>query len=250
MGTVAGALAAGLASLLAATLVLVVPLVGRSRYGRLLAAVAKDPDARLRHYQTGVGREWAAVALVGVIGLLSGHSAASVGLTAGSHPGAAMEVVVEVGAVLGLSALVFRYGGDRVRRGLRRQARGFLALLPRGRRERLWFAGVAVTAGICEEILLRGFGMAYVRWLWPSASDGAVIAVTAAVFGLDHLYQGPRGVILTAVVGAVLGSVVTSTGSLYPAMAIHALIDLRFLALPDLSSPEPSADRGTGVGCS
>ena len=234
-------LAAGLATLLAGTLLLVVPIVGQRRYRRLLAEVDADPRARLRHYQRGVQRAWSAVALVGVIGLLSGRSPGSIGLTTGSHPGAGAEIVVEVGLFLALSAAVFRYGGDRIQRGLRRQARGFLALLPRGRQERLWFAAVAVTAGICEEVLLRGFAMAYVRWVWPSAGDGTVVVVTAAVFGLDHLYQGLRGVILTFVVGAVLGSIVTSTGSLLPAMAIHAMIDLRVLALRDLSAPGPEA---------
>ncbi|HMC41994.1 MAG TPA: CPBP family intramembrane glutamic endopeptidase [Acidimicrobiales bacterium] len=243
-----GILAAGLASLLAAVLVLAVPLAGRQRYRRLLDAVERDPGARLRYYQRGIEREWLAVALVGVIGLLAHRGPDVIGLTTGPHPGAALEVVVEVGIFLGLSAVVFRYGGDVVRQVLRRQARGFLALLPRGPRERRWFIAVAVTAGVCEEVLLRGFGFAYVRWLWPSSPDWAVVAMTAAVFGLDHLYQGARGVILTGLVGAVLGSVVTSTGSLLPAMAVHALVDLRVLALPDLSSPdEPAPTRRPGV---
>ena len=67
-------LAAGLATLLAGALVLVVPIVGQRRYRRLVAEVGNDPDARLRHYRRGVQRAWAAVALVGVIGLLSGRS--------------------------------------------------------------------------------------------------------------------------------------------------------------------------------
>src|SRR5437870_772645 len=151
-----GILAAGLASLLAAVLVLAVPLAGRQRYRRLLDAVERDPGARLRYYQRGIEREWLAVALVGVIGLLAHRGPDVIGLTTGPHP--------------------------------------------------------------------------------------------AAVFGLDHLCQGARGVILTGLVGAVLGSVVTSTGSLLPAMAVHALVDLRVLALPDLSSPdEPAPTRRPGV---
>src|SRR5438270_6301055 len=142
-------LAAGLATLLAGALVLVVPIVGQRRYRRLVAEVGNDPAARLRHYRRGVQRAWAAVALVGVIGLLSGRSPASIGLTTGSHPGAGGEIVVEVGLFLALSAAVFRYGGDRVRRGLRRQARGFLALLPRGREERLWVAAGGGAARLC-----------------------------------------------------------------------------------------------------
>jgi membrane protease YdiL (CAAX protease family) len=242
-----GIVAAALATALAAVLVLVVPWAGRVRYRRLLEAVARDPDARQRYYQRGITREWLALAVVGLIGLLAGRGPSSIGLTAGPRPRAALEVVVEVGILLAISATVFRYGGDRVREALRRQARGFVALLPRGRRERLWFAGVAVTAGICEEVLLRGFGTAYLRWLWPSVPDWAVVAVTAAVFGLDHLYQGTRGVVLTTLVGAVLGSIVINTGSLFPAIVIHALLDLRVLALPDLSAPGRGEDLGAAT---
>ena len=93
---------------------------------------------------------------------------------------------------------------------------------------------MAVTAGVCEELIFRGFGIAYVRWLWPGATHFWLVALTAAGFGFAHLYQGARGVILTGVVGAVLASLVLATGSLYPAMAIHALVDLRVLALPPL----------------
>jgi len=58
--------------------------------------------------------------------------------------------------------------------------------------------------------------------------------VTAAAFGFAHLYQGTRGVLLTGLVGAYLAWLTLSTGSLLPAIVIHALIDLRVLALPDL----------------
>jgi membrane protease YdiL (CAAX protease family) len=132
--------------------------------------------------------------------------------------------------------VVFRRGGERVRAVLRHQARGFVALLPATAQEKRVFAGLAITAGICEELLFRGFGIAYVRWLWPGASDAALIALTAASFGLVHLYQGARGVVLTTLVGAYLASVTVSAGSLLPAMVMHALLDLRVLALPDLRS--------------
>jgi membrane protease YdiL (CAAX protease family) len=125
---------------------------------------------------------------------------------------------------------------------LRRQARGFLALLPRCRREKLTFVVLAITAGICEEVVFRGFGIAYVRWLNPSTPNAVVVAVTAAVFGFGHLYQGARGVLLTGLIGVYLGWLTVSSGSLLPAIAIHALLDLRILALPDLgAAPVPPA---------
>jgi uncharacterized protein len=235
-------IAAVLASALAAALILVQPWAGRRRYRRLVSTIAEHPEARLRHYRRGIVGEWAAVGLILVIGLLADRSRSSIGLDLGHHVGSETVIVAEVAALLGASALVFRFGGTAILRALRRQARGFVALLPRGRQERVVFAGLAVTAGICEELVFRGFGIAYLRWLWPGAAEWAVITITAVGFGLVHLYQGPRGVVLTGLVGAYLAWLVLSTGSLLPAMVIHALLDLRVLALPDLETPPPSPD--------
>jgi membrane protease YdiL (CAAX protease family) len=152
-------------------------------------------------------------------------------------------MVGEIAALLAASALFFRFGGPKVVDALRRQVRGFGALLPRSRQERTVFALLAVTAGICEEFVVRGFGIAYLHWLWPGAPRLAVIVITAAVFGLGHLYQGLRGVVVTGLVGAFFAWLVLSTGSLVPAMVLHALLDLRILALPNLADgPAAPAD--------
>jgi CAAX protease family protein len=240
-GTVEGVhpLAAILATAAAVLLVAVQPFAGRRRYRRLLETLHDDPGARLRHYRRGIVGEWSAVGLLVVIGVLAGRSPASVGLTGGAHPGAAAAEVAEVAVVLAASAVVFR--APALRATIERQARGFAALLPRTVDERATFALLAVTAGVCEELIFRGFGIAYVRWLWPGASHFWLIAITSVAFGLAHLYQGVRGVLLTGLVGAVLASLVLATGSLLPAMVIHALIDLRVLALPPLSSSDAPA---------
>jgi uncharacterized protein len=236
-------IAAVLATALAAAFVAVQPFAGRRRYRRLRAELATNPDARLRHYHRGILNEWLAVGVVAVIGLLAGRHPSSIGLRGGPNARAAASDVLMVGLVLAASVLIFRFGGREVRELLRRQARGFLDLLPRSRRERLTFAAVAVTAGVCEEVLFRGFGIAYVRWLQPTASRPFLIIITSVAFGLAHLYQGARGVLLTGAVGAYLAWLTLSTGSLLPAIAIHALLDLRVLGLPDLEPASAPAGR-------
>lgn len=228
-----GSIAAVLATALAGALVLVQPWVGRRRYRRLVAAVEEHPEARLRHYRRGIVGEWAVVGVILVIGLLAGRGPSSIGLDGGHHVSGAIVVVAEAAAVLGASALVFRSRSEAIVKAIERQARGFLALLPQGREQRLVFAGLAVTAGICEEVIFRGFGIAYLRWVWPGVHQWEVMVIVAVAFGLVHLYQGPRGVILTGLIGAYLAWLVLWTGSLVPAIVIHALLDLRILALPD-----------------
>jgi membrane protease YdiL (CAAX protease family) len=226
-------LAAGLATVVAVTVVFVQPLAGRRRYKTLVARVASDPGARLRHYRRGIVGEWISVGLIVAIGALAGHTATSIGLQSPHDPWVTTQLVGQIALLLVITTLFMRH--PRFLDPLRRQARGFLALLPRTREERLTFAMLAVTAGICEEVVFRGFGFAYVRFLWPGVTDGWLIVITSVVFGLAHLYQGPRGVLLTGLAGAVFASMTVETGSLLPAIAVHAMVDLRILGLPDLA---------------
>jgi membrane protease YdiL (CAAX protease family) len=134
---------------------------------------------------------------------------------------------------------VYRFGGRVTRRALAVQLRPVAALLPRTPTERRVFAVLAVTAGVCEELLYRGFGLAALRWAAPGIGKPALIAVTAVAFGLAHLYQGRMGVILTGALGAYFAWIAMSTGSLVPVILLHALLDLRILGLPLDAVPTP-----------
>ena len=96
-------------------------------------------------------------------------------------------------------------------------------IIPRGAHERSWFYGLSITAGICEEVLYRGYLVWYLGHamaLLPAA------ALAGVLFGIGHAYQGPRGVLVTGLVGLFLGAIYILTGSLYAGMAMHALMDV------------------------
>lgn len=105
----------------------------------------------------------------------------------------------------------------------------FDSLVPVTREQRRWFAAMALTAGICEEVVFRGFLTFYVAEVLPGASALVVIGVAAAVFALAHAYQGAAGVVGTFGMGLLFGVVYLATGSLLPGMVLHALVDLRLL---------------------
>jgi membrane protease YdiL (CAAX protease family) len=144
-----------------------------------------------------------------------------------------------IAVALVLVTAVYRFGGAGARRALAVQLRPVAALLPRTPAERRAFAGLAVTAGICEELLYRGFGLAALRWVAPGAGHAELIGLTAAAFGLAHLYQGAAGLALTALAGAYFAWIAIATGSLVPVMVLHALLDLRILGLPLDAVPVP-----------
>ncbi|MDE7122991.1 MAG: CPBP family intramembrane metalloprotease, partial [Alistipes sp.] len=80
------------------------------------------------------------------------------------------------------------------------------------------FAALAVLAPLFEELLCRGIVLEAVR-----ARHGAVRAwlVSSLFFGVMHLY--PAQAVGAFVVGLVLGYVCIATGSLWGAVALHAL---------------------------
>jgi uncharacterized protein len=82
---------------------------------------------------------------------------------------------------------------------------------------------VSLTAGICEEVLFRGdFIWSFEPWLgWWGAAG-----LSLPFFAAAHAYQGLNGAIRCAIVGAVLTLVVAIFGSLLPAIALHAVIDI------------------------
>jgi membrane protease YdiL (CAAX protease family) len=222
--------AAVLSVLLAAWMVFVQPFAGRRRYRRLIERLGHDPLARLHHYRRGIAFEWGGAALVGLLALLA-HTRLRSLWPPGEHPAVGAQIPWLAVAVLAVTA-VYRLGGEAGRRALAVQLRPVAALLPRTPVERGWFALLAVTAGVCEELLYRGFGLAALRWAAPGIRTPSLIIVTGAAFGLAHLYQGRLGVILTGVLGAYLGWIAIAVGNLVPVIVLHALLDLRILGLP------------------
>jgi membrane protease YdiL (CAAX protease family) len=229
--------AAVLSVLLAAWMLFVQPLAGRRRYRRLLERLGHDPSARLHHYRRGITFEWLGAVLVGVLALLA-HSRLRSLWPPGDNTGVGTQIPFLAAAVVGVTA-IYRFGGQATRQALAVQLRPVAALLPRTATERRWFALLAVTAGICEEVLYRGFGLAALRWAAPDFSETTLVVVTGAAFGLAHLYQGRLGVTLTGILGAYFAWITISTGSLVPVMLLHALLDLRILWLPLDAVPLP-----------
>lgn len=106
---------------------------------------------------------------------------------------------------------------------LARQLASASALLPHTSAERRGFVFVSLTAGICEEVLFRGFVMWYC-----AAFTGPVVAValSSLLFGFGHLYLGPSHILRSGLVGLLLAGIVIAGGSLWPAIVLHATVDL------------------------
>jgi membrane protease YdiL (CAAX protease family) len=86
------------------------------------------------------------------------------------------------------------------------------------------YAALAVTAGVCEEFLYRGFAMAALSR--AGLAPWAVVLISSVLFGLAHTYQGRAGVVGTTLMGLVFGIAREALQSLGPVMVWHAVVDL------------------------
>lgn len=110
-------------------------------------------------------------------------------------------------------------------------------MVPRSTGERRLFGVVAVTAGVCEEILYRGVLLAT---LTPLVGTWQAVVLSSAIFGLAHSYQGFAGIGKTALVGLAMALLTVTSGSLFVAMLLHAVIDLtsgRIMAAANQEEP-------------
>ena len=211
--------------LLALLIVLGLPL--RAWYGmrRLNAAPAGEVAAlRPRLWRRAILSQWVLVALVLAVWLANHRSVLTLGLSLRPTGGLA-------GVMIGLVTIVvivLRQRGvvetdEPIRRRIRDRLAPVERLMPRAGSDFRLFAALACTAGLCEEFLFRG----YLAWIAALLLPFPVApAAQALVFGICHAYQGWRGIVLTTFAGAFLTALVLVTGSLWPSILVHALMDL------------------------
>ena len=87
-----------------------------------------------------------------------------------------------------------------------------------------WWLVISITAGVCEEIIYRGYLMSRIKgltgWGWTVPTLCSVVA-----FSSGHLYQGVGGVIVIGAYGAMFCALYVMTGSIWPGIFAHFLQD-------------------------
>lgn len=82
---------------------------------------------------------------------------------------------------------------------------------------------MCITAGICEEIIFRGFLVTYAKSFFEN--DYPAVIIPAAVFAVAHFYQGIIAVIKIFILSVIFGFIFLRSGSLWIVMFLHFAID-------------------------
>ena len=212
--------------LLALVLVAAVPAFGYRRFRSLQRSSGPDFSVRrkLRIYASTVGTQWLLVLVMLLISRRHGLSLADLGERAG-RPRLTLAVTLGLLAIVAVvAALVI----PRIRRSPLPALQAALGKLrrisPTLGPEMAAFVVVCLTAGMCEELLYRGWLMGLVRV--ASGSVWVAVAATSVVFGVGHAYQGIKGMLRTAFIGLQLAVLFVLVDSLVPGQVLHAAVDV------------------------
>ena len=201
----------------------ILPWRGRARLKKLLAMPQVGPPERLALYASTIAFQWIAAAVTAWRAWSRGLTPGELGLAIHGRTRILAAAIVGAAIVASLQWLNLRRIGRSS--GKAREFMQALAerILPRSSVELLPYLGLAVTAGLCEEFLYRGFAMAALTRaglpIW------SVILLSSLLFGLAHLYQGRGGFVGTMLIGAVFGTARIVYGGLAPVVLWHIAVD-------------------------
>jgi uncharacterized protein len=200
------------------------PWRGRARMKKLLAMPHVGTVERLALYAFTIAFQWFAVAVVAWRALAYGYTASQLGLTINDRTRILVASVVGAATIASLQWLNLRRVGR-----IPVEARGSLQaiaerILPQSTMELFPYLALAITAGLCEEFLYRGFAMAVLVHVGLQA--WAVVLLSSVLFGLAHSYQGRGGIVMTLLIGIILGMSRLTYDSLVPAIFWHSAVDV------------------------
>ena len=171
---------------------------------------------------------WILTLFVMVFWLISGRDLAALGLSLAPTVSGAIGLGVVLVITGLLTAQVFQAKNNK------EVAAKFMAelerspsvdnFLPKTEDEYRLFKGLSITAGITEEILFRGY-LIWVFSFWMESWLAALLSLAA--FASVHLYQGStEAIVKVTLTGGILTLLYLLSGSLVPAIILHAAIDL------------------------
>ena len=210
--------------LIFAVLGIILPWRGLRRLEWLLRVPTVGASERIRLYLSTIAFQWTASAVVFWRARSRGLTLEQLGL---AHPSDLWYLAgAAVGACL-LGALHWanlrRIGSSEHVKAEKLRAIG-VRIFPQSRAELVPYCVLALTAGVCEEFLYRGFSMAAMNR--AGLPGWAVLVLSSILFGLAHIYQGRSGFLGTLALGTVFAAARIAYDSIVPMMFWHAAVDL------------------------
>lgn len=191
----------------------------------------KDSESRLAYYKFVIISEWLVVLVITAFIFLNPESdLKNIGITLSGNSTYLLSLLL--GMLAGIGLFVFMQKKfPNSQKNIEKNIEYVDYLLPTNKVEVRWSIFVAITAGICEEIIYRGFVIYYLQ-SFPIELETIYLAlISGVIFGIAHAYQGWKGMLSTGIIGILFAILYVQLGSLILLMILHTIIDLRSFLL-------------------
>ena len=193
----------------------------------------EDPNLRLHSYNLTMAQLWGLTIAIMAIWLWAERPLAQLGFrheldlpTIVAWGAAGVFILFSASQLL----LVMTHEGSRTKLAQQLSEVGELTslLMPRTGQEYRRSMGVSITAGIAEEIIFRG----YLIWVFSLFIHPWIAgALSVCVFVFLHRYQSKAGLIQVALFAVVSTVMILASGSLWPVIVMHVLVDMLNISL-------------------
>jgi len=214
--------------LLVAWVLLVAPWMAYRSYRKAQRETAIDPLAKVRLFRRVVRKQWLLIAIICGLWLFGGIPGAQIGIRSPYSWPITLGASVAMLGFFAWSSFRLRTKAETVREKMKDRGG---AMLPGSIEELRWFAMMSLGAGIAEELLCRGFLFYYLSLHIPRINNWELVLLTSLFFGLAHLYQGWKGILVTGVAGVILSGLYVLTGSLFLPALVHIAGNMRVVVI-------------------
>ena len=234
--------------ILVAILFLVTPVLSVTEYRKFMSQIeAGKPTVRLHFYRSSIAWSWGLTLAIAALWLVYKRPLPELGfgLETGTGFWIGLALTVVGCGVLIVHLMTLLRNPEKLQASAK-QFESVKAMFPHTSQEAKEFTALSITAGICEEIIYRGYLMLYItsilgiEAMWPAA------ILSSIGFGLGHTYQGPMGVLKVCLVGLVFAGLYLLTGSIWLVIILHTVMDLAFgnlgRAVIAAGEPAPKTD--------
>jgi membrane protease YdiL (CAAX protease family) len=223
----------------------VLPWRGRERMRRFMAQPEVSGRERIRLYFSTILFQWMMAVIVAWRAFERGLTPSQLGLSVVRVPSVLLLTVVGATLIAGAHWMNLRRMAGSNHPAAEKLRAMATRLFPRSAAETALFTILAITAGICEEFIFRGFEIAAL--LRAGLAAWGAVLLTSLMFGAAHLYQGKGGSAGTGILGVLFASVRITYHSIFPVVIWHAVLDI-VAGVAGAKYFAPQADRSRDLG--
>ncbi len=215
-------------------LTIVYPISGYLQYKKLKKNTSKDKNQKLKEYRDIILWSWVPLLIILLSMPLSGIGLNDLGIKSIDLNNSSLNkwIIFPAIGLYGIyllyniySILVLKFN-KKVRIGLaKKMPKDYKAFLPITKEEKRTWGFVAISAGITEEIVYRGYLFFSLSVLFPNLSIFIILLISTLIFGIGHIYQG-RESIKPTLIGLFFGFFYIVFNSIIPIILLHIFQDL------------------------